>query len=210
MNALDNCLRSALHWAALAGRAAACRLLLDRGAKADLMDETGATPLHHATEAASQETVRVFVARGLGRHLDQEGRTPLMWAAARGATAVMEELGGKDIDTLDNTGYTALHIAVSCDKLTSVDCLLKMKSDPNVTTRDGLSSLGLAAQLGHTEVGRRLMECGAKIDQVESLSFKGTLKESLSLKGTLKCPFIVKEVYRVPFFEWDFIRVPFF
>jgi len=168
VNALDNCLRSALHWAALAGRATACRLLLDRGAKADLLDETGATPVHHATEAGGGEAVRVFVGRGLGRQLDQEGRTPLMWAAARGATAVMEELGGKDIDAIDSTGYTALHIAVSCDKLSSVDCLLRMKADPKVVTKDGLSSLGLAAQLGHSEVGRLLMDCGANIDQVDS------------------------------------------
>ena len=66
-NALNNFLRSAVHWVALA-----YPLLLD------LIDETDTTSIHHATEEAGGEAVRVFVAPVLGQQHDQEGRTPLM------------------------------------------------------------------------------------------------------------------------------------
>ena len=40
LNALDNRLRSALHWAALLGRPSVSQMLLDRGAKVRDMDLT--------------------------------------------------------------------------------------------------------------------------------------------------------------------------
>ena len=80
LNALDNRLRSALHWAALVGRPSLIQMLLDRGAKAlnelyifellstfckaDLLDETGASPVHLGILSGSPDTVGVFVAAG--------------------------------------------------------------------------------------------------------------------------------------------------
>ena len=79
LNALDNRLRSALHWAALVGRPSLVQMLLDRGAKAlksyfmplltffckaDLLDETGASPVHLGILSGSPDTVGVFVAAG--------------------------------------------------------------------------------------------------------------------------------------------------
>ena len=80
LNALDNRLRSALHWAALVGRPSIIQMLLDRGAKAlksyfmplftllfckaDLLDETGASPVHLGILSGSPDTVGVFVAAG--------------------------------------------------------------------------------------------------------------------------------------------------
>ena len=61
INALDHRLRSALHWAALAGKQSIVTMLLDRGAKFDILDESGATPVHLATQSGSKETVEVFV-----------------------------------------------------------------------------------------------------------------------------------------------------
>ena len=124
-----------------------------------------------ASESGSEETVRVFVRRGLGGQLDHEGRTPLMWATARGATAIIAELAGRvDINTVDNLGYNALHIAVSCDKMDSVSRLLDLGSDPSSATPDGLSSLSLAAQLGHGQVAGLLLDRGARLEQVTCVS----------------------------------------
>ena len=75
-----------------------------------------------------QETLSVFVSRGLQDTEDGEGRTPLMWAAARGALASINVLGGHledadgscsngaisnvcNLEKQDKLGYTALHIA---------------------------------------------------------------------------------------------------
>ena len=79
LNALDNRLRSALHWAALVGRPSLVQMLLHRGAKAlksyvgpmltfvckaDLLDETGASPVHLGILSGRPDTVGVFVAAG--------------------------------------------------------------------------------------------------------------------------------------------------
>ena len=53
----------------------------------------------------------VFVARGLENTLDLEGRTPLMWAAARGIISGITALKTSFLEAKDEHGYTALHIA---------------------------------------------------------------------------------------------------
>ncbi len=63
INALDNNLRTALHWAAVLGRAPVCSLLLDCGAKHDSADGYGATPLHYAVKAGSIEAVETLMRR---------------------------------------------------------------------------------------------------------------------------------------------------
>ena len=57
VNGLDHGLRSALHWAALGGRARVAARLLARGAKPDLVDEGGATAPHLATLSGDPDTV---------------------------------------------------------------------------------------------------------------------------------------------------------
>lgn len=80
VNARDQQQRSALHWAAVAGRAQVVAILLARGARADMVDEAGATPVHLAVTSGSAATLKVFVEGGFGDTVDQEGRTPTMWA----------------------------------------------------------------------------------------------------------------------------------
>ena len=80
VNARDQQQRSALHLAAVAGRAQVVAILLARGARADMVDEAGATPVHLAVTSGSAATLKVFVEGGFGDTVDQEGRTPTMWA----------------------------------------------------------------------------------------------------------------------------------
>ncbi len=50
--------RTALHWAAIAGRAGSAALLIDAGARADLLDATEASPIDYAQSARHPERVR--------------------------------------------------------------------------------------------------------------------------------------------------------
>ena len=61
INSLDHHSRSALHWAALLGKSATCRLLLDHHARYHSQDVNGATPLHYAVEAGCKETVETLM-----------------------------------------------------------------------------------------------------------------------------------------------------
>ncbi len=50
--------RTALHWAAIAGRAGSAALLIDAGARPDLLDATEASPIDYARNARHPERVR--------------------------------------------------------------------------------------------------------------------------------------------------------
>lgn len=83
-----------LHLAARAGNAAAAEALLKAGAEVDAWTTTGVTALHFAAQANSDATVRILVERGASIDAQDhfQGRTPLVFAAGRNATASVAEL----------------------------------------------------------------------------------------------------------------------
>jgi len=58
-----------------------------------------------------ENTLQIFVSRGLENTLDLDGRTPLMWATARGIISGISALKSSFLEAKDAQGYTALHIA---------------------------------------------------------------------------------------------------
>lgn len=85
---------TAAHLAARRGFADVLRTLLDGGAEATAVTETGVSPIHLAAEGGDVETVQVLLDRGASvdvrdAHSD---RTPLMFATALGRLEVMRAL----------------------------------------------------------------------------------------------------------------------
>ena len=165
INALDHRLRSALHWAALAGKREIVAMLLDHGAKYDLIDESGATPVHLATQSGSKDAVEVFVERNLSEQLDQESRTPLMWAAASGFDDLIAIFKNVDLNKRDKLGYTTLHIAVSNNIPSIVKLLLSFGADSTLKTNEGFSPILLASYLGHEEIVRIILKKTGSMNQ---------------------------------------------
>ncbi len=58
LHARDHRGRTALHWAAIAGRSGAAAMLVDAGARPDLLDATDASPIDYAQGARHPERVR--------------------------------------------------------------------------------------------------------------------------------------------------------
>ena len=72
------------------------RLLLDRGAKVDPIDERENTPLSLAAKNGQIETARLLLARGADRHKkDIAGKTPLDHAREQGHDDIASLLEGK-------------------------------------------------------------------------------------------------------------------
>ena len=66
------------------------------------------------------------MSRGLENTLDLDGRTPLMWATARGIISGISALKTSFLEAKDAQGYTALHIAGTIFELTyglQIKCL---------------------------------------------------------------------------------------
>jgi ankyrin repeat protein len=92
---------------------------------------------------------------------DAEKRTPMMFAAFNGHTAVAEYLldAGAMVDTKDSNGRTALMYAASGDFAETIGLLLKRGADVNVQgTLEGFTPLMTAAAEGQVEVVRLLLD----------------------------------------------------
>ena len=77
--------RRALNWAAWYNHPAAIRFLVARGAKVNLFNRTGNTPLHHAAENGSLEAARVLLSLGADRTAQNfNGQRPIDVARERG------------------------------------------------------------------------------------------------------------------------------
>jgi ankyrin repeat protein len=77
--------RRALNWAAWYNHPEAIRLLVAHGAKINIPNWTGFTPLHHAAENGSLEAARLLLALGADRAaLNEMGQRPADVARERG------------------------------------------------------------------------------------------------------------------------------
>lgn len=108
---------------------------------------------------------------------NDDGATPLIWAAQFGANAVVEFLleRGAAVDAVDRSCDTAL-IAAACDcavidmpdTLDSVKMLLERKANIEAKNYEGETALIRAAGLGRTEIVEWLLDKGADIESKDT------------------------------------------
>jgi ankyrin repeat protein len=101
--------------AAIEGHTEMVKMLLDRGAKIDLVDSAGRTALMYAASGPFAPTVRVLIDRAADVNVRDtaERFTALMFAAAEGQVEVIEVLlyNGADTTIKDKDNDTALDFA---------------------------------------------------------------------------------------------------
>lgn len=102
----------ALNAAALTSGPAIIDLLLEKGARVDVRDGTGRTPVHFSAFNSVDVFQRVIDAGCDFAARDENGRTSLMWAAQSGQVEVTEKIlsmiSDEDVDVKDRDGWTAL------------------------------------------------------------------------------------------------------
>ncbi len=103
-----------LHWASRADSLECVKLLLDRGADVDALNDAHRTPLQLAAERGKAGAIRLLA--GAGADLDtqdRKGRTPLHRATYEGHAEAAETLlaAGADSNMLNKNGKTAFEIA---------------------------------------------------------------------------------------------------
>jgi ankyrin repeat protein len=184
---LDKGKRTPLDRALWAGQEKIARALIAAGAEVDYANETGETPLSGAACECSIELVRDLLERGveIEAHGDS-GWTALAGAAARGRLEIVKLLldrgANPDLSLKANYGNrrTLLEVvakakhedvlaelkkhsllnAASEGDVERLRRLMKLGRDVNATSGDG-SPLYLAAEGGHVEAVRLLLEAGA-------------------------------------------------
>lgn len=72
-----------------------------------------------------------------------------------------------DLDSLDLTGMTAIHVSVrKPENEATIRLLLQHRADPNAPTRHGETPLLIAAKWGQTANSRALIDGGAEVDVI--------------------------------------------
>ncbi len=130
-----------------ARKPAVLEALLAAGAKPNVDDGEGRTPLYIATDAGVAESVRLLLAHGADKEIRPFGYTPLLFAVGTGKQKTAEVLlqGGADVNahaTVD--GRTPLHIAIERRDPALTELLLTNKADVNARDKGGLTPLDIA------------------------------------------------------------------
>lgn len=141
---------------------------------------SGYSALHFAIDYSRLDIVKLLLKYGAYVNV-KTGRDTLLQLACQKAAKtphstceieidIVEFLleKGADANYKDETGKTALHIAVECAKVRLVEVLLKYNADVNARNTKGYTSLDIATSRGSSLVAKQLLRYGADINS-ESL-----------------------------------------
>ncbi|KAI8244722.1 Ankyrin-3 [Colletotrichum sp. SAR 10_96] len=163
-----------LHAAALSDDRETLRYLRDNGAKLDLLDTDGWTPLMTAINSRNKNSMEELLQKRndedlqLGRK-DLQERTPILRAAEMGfwdgfrllrkAGAKWTETESKTTEAADGDSASdmskkdaALHLAISGNQIDIVEFLLEQGANVNSRGQDGQQPLHLASLRGNTDI----------------------------------------------------------
>ncbi|PWA56803.1 zinc finger, DHHC-type, palmitoyltransferase, Ankyrin repeat-containing domain protein [Artemisia annua] len=170
VNAVDLTGQTALHWSAVRGAIQVADLLLEEGARVNAADIYG----YQTTHVAAQYGQTAFLYHIVSKWNadpdvpDNEGRTPLHWAAYKGFADSIRLLLFLDAyrGRQDKEGCTPLHWAAIRGNLEACTVLVQAgkKDDLIVTDNTGLTPAQLASDKSHRQVAfflgnaRKLLE----------------------------------------------------
>ncbi len=157
---------TALHWAAYHDKAEIVEKLLKAGAKADLANRYGITPLLIACQNGHEGIVRALLAAGANANASQlGGEEAIMIASRTGKAGVVKALleKGARIESRDRSGQNSLMWAAAAGNTEVVELLIQHGADVKQRLDSGFTALLFAAREGKGETVKKLLQLGADV-----------------------------------------------
>ncbi len=140
-----------LHYAARHASAATLLEFVRRGARADISDDFGWTPMHEACKHGNEQAVALFIQSGINLNFKSRiGETPLHIAAKHNYPGIVARLmaAGADKNACCNDGNTPVHLAVKKGQISALQTLLNAGAKTDIFNSEGYAPLHLAARHG--------------------------------------------------------------
>ncbi|XP_058459318.1 uncharacterized protein LOC131435441 [Malaya genurostris] len=160
---------TALHYASKAANRDVVSFIINQGLNASQEDMYGQNPLHIAAEHGRTSNVRCLL-KNSNHYIDKKnnyGKTAVHLAAANGRTDTVELLLKYKANPFlhDNYGATPLYFAIMSNHIDVVKLFLPKNSPANIiVTKGGYSALHAAAELGHLELVKILLESKSDVN----------------------------------------------
>ncbi|XP_059647933.1 probable protein S-acyltransferase 23 isoform X2 [Cornus florida] len=158
VNDADNAKQTALHWAGVRGSIAAADVLLQSGARVEAADVNGYRAVHVAAQYGQTAFLYHIVAK---YHADfdapdNDGRSPLHWAAYKGFADTIRLLLFRDAHQgrQDKEGCTPLHWAALRGNVEACTVLVHAGTKQELVVKDnaGFTPIQIASDKGHRHV----------------------------------------------------------
>jgi len=156
---------TALMYAAWADQPPLIEMLLHQGAKIDVTDDKGQTPLAIASQNGKLKAAQALVVAGadVNAPVGEGGYTPLMLASVAGSSELADALiaHGANVNAVNPGGVTALMIAAAGNHSHVAELLLKSGADLDARSQDGRTAMSIAEANNNEAVLRLLQQAQA-------------------------------------------------